>query len=168
MKENLKLFAFTILVIAISTVFLSMFQVKRDITLYFVTGILVTSIVFLYIITTRIHEKYLEEDPVLVELKEELRTCFPEIDNTILLKGKKSYTINKKRIHICLKDEKGEYYNKNMLIYVLLHECAHVICDEVGHTEKFHDIFQELLMRAINAGVYNPSIPVIQNYCNHA
>ena len=54
-----------------------------------------------------------------------------------------------------------------MLIYVALHEVAHVLCDEVGHTQKFHSIFEDLLKKATEMGIYNPSIPLIQNYCEY-
>lgn len=136
-----------------------------------------------YNVVYEIKENYSKDDPMLDELLKAIRPIFEtnekytgnlavlnetNILNKISLhKGEKSYTINKEKVYLCLRDEKNEYYNRNMLIYVLLHELAHVICDEIGHTEKFHDIFQNLLLRAINEGVYNPSIPVIQNYCNH-
>lgn len=166
-KDKLKLLLFIVFVVSLTMVFISLFNTSRDVKLYFLSSIIVTALVFLYIVTNRIHEKYLEEDPVLMELKQELVTCFPEIDNAILLKGKKSYTINKKQIYICLKDEKGEYYNKNMLKYVILHELAHVLCDEIGHTEKFHKIFEEILRKAIKCGVYDDRIPTIKNYCEY-
>jgi hypothetical protein len=115
----------------------------------------------------RIHEKYLEDDPMLVDIRETLQPVFPDINNVILLKGQKSYTINKKRIHLCLTDKDGKYYDKNMLIYVTLHELAHVRCNEVGHTEKFHKIFKEIQNVAIKHKVYNPDIPIIKDYCNY-
>jgi hypothetical protein len=64
-----------------------------------------------------------------------------------------------------LKDENNKYYDTNMLVYVLLHEISHSICDEVGHTKKFHLYFHELLKKAIEMKVYNPDIPIIKNYC---
>ena len=79
--------------------------------------------------------------------------------------GPKSYTINKENIYLCLKDENNKYYDTNMLVYVLLHEISHSICDEVGHTKKFHLYFHELLKKAIEMRVYNPDIPIIKNYC---
>ena len=87
------------------------------------------------------------------------------MNEVILLRGKKSYTINKKRIHICLFDESGNYYDENMLTYVTIHELAHVKCTEIGHTQKFHDIFNDLLKTASNAGVYNPHKEIIKDYC---
>jgi hypothetical protein len=107
------------------------------------------------------------DDPKLDELKQRLSLAFPEIRNLDLTGSNKSLTINKQHVFICTKDEQGEYYSDNMLIYVILHELAHVLCDEVGHTDKFRKIFQELLDRAHDAGVYDPSIPPIDNYCNY-
>jgi hypothetical protein len=84
-----------------------------------------------------------------------------------LYKGEKSYTINKQKVFLCLKDEKGEYYDDMMLIYVLLHEISHVLCDEVGHTQKFNDIFDEILEEATKHGIFDPSYPILQNYCQY-
>lgn len=85
-----------------------------------------------------------------------------------LAKGKKSYTINKEQIYLCLKDENNNYYDDNMLCYVLLHEVAHSLCDEIGHTDKFHLIFEALLHKATEMEIYNPNIPIIQNYCQYS
>ena len=76
-----------------------------------------------------------------------------------------SFTINKSRVNLCLKDKEGNYYDDNMLMYVALHELAHVMCDEIGHTDKFHEIFDKLLEKAAAYGIYDPSIPPISNYC---
>jgi len=134
-------------------------------------------------IAKQIEEYKLQDDPMLKDLRDIINPLFNtdnyftghlselnnrNVLNTIgLYRGDKSYTINKEKIFLCLKDENGKYYNKNMLVYVLLHEIAHVLCDEVGHTQKFHDIFEELLLHAIGKGMYNPSIPIIQDYCKN-
>jgi len=85
-----------------------------------------------------------------------------------LFKGNKSYTINKEHIYMCLKDEDNNYYDENMLIYVLLHEIAHSICDEIGHTKKFHKIFDTLLDKAHEMNIYDPNLPLVRNYCNYS
>ena len=96
-----------------------------------------------------------------------VRTIHPEIDNLQIYKGKKSYIIDKKKIYMCLKDQHGQYYNTNYLVYVLLHEFAHYLNkNEVGHTENFHKIFDELLDRATESGIYDKNIPMIEDYCN--
>lgn len=80
--------------------------------------------------------------------------------------GRKSYTLNKKNVFLCLKDEQGQYYDDNTLIYVLLHEIAHVInTKSIGHDRHFHNTFKELLDLATEKNIYNPNIPVVSNYC---
>lgn len=107
------------------------------------------------------------DDPKLDELKQRLITAFPEMRNIDLSGSNRSFTINKRHVYICTKDARGQYYHDNMLIYVLLHELAHVMCDEVGHTEKYKKIFQGLLHRAHEAGLYDPDIPPVDDYCNY-
>lgn len=79
----------------------------------------------------------------------------------------KSYTVDKKHVHLCLLDENGDYYQDNMLIYVALHELSHVLCDEIGHTKKFESIFQMLLDKAKRSDLFNPEQPLVGNYCEH-
>lgn len=133
--------------------------------------IIVLSILFLviiiYLIFVRIHEYYQQLDPMLDKIKMNLIPLHPKVKEITMFEGKRSYTINKKRIYICLKDENNEYYDFNMLMYVAIHELAHVVCNEIGHTEKFYKIFNELLQKAENLKIYNPKIPIIKDYCNH-
>lgn len=135
---------------------------------YILIALIIIVILVIVIMCFRIKEKFEEADPMLVYLKETISKCFPEIDSTILLKGKKSYTINKKRIHLCLTDEKGDYYDKNMLIYVTLHELAHVMCKEVGHTREFYRVFDTVLDRAEACGIYDKRKPLIKDYCEYS
>ena len=134
----------------------------------------------IWAIITQVYEHASQNDPKLHELRSIVKPVFElekyngmlsRLNNydifhkTTLHSGKKSYTINKQKIYLCLRDKNGNYYDNNMLIYVLLHEYAHVICDEVGHTDKFWKIFEELMILATEMGIYNPSIPILQNYC---
>ena len=108
------------------------------------------------------------KDPLLGELQQQLSVIHPRFQNMKLYEGSKSYTLNKKHVYICLKDEHGRYYNRNMLVYVILHEYAHVLCpkiDEKEHSKEFFQIFDELLMKATQIGLYNPSIPPLKKYC---
>lgn len=115
-----------------------------------------------------IKEYHSQDDPMLHNIKQILEPLHPAIKHIKLYKGSKSYTINKDKIYLCLKDENNEYYPENFLLYVCIHEIAHFLNkDDIGHTEKFHDIFDELLEKAHALGIYNPSIPLIQNYCMH-
>jgi hypothetical protein len=111
---------------------------------------------------------YKTDDPVLLEIKAQVVKLNPKFNDIELYEGDKSYTINKKKVYICLKDKNNRYYQRNMLMYVVLHELAHVICKSVGHTEEFNQLFQDLLAQASEAGIYNPSIPPLSEYCGHS
>jgi hypothetical protein len=88
------------------------------------------------------------------------------LKNLVMVEDNESYTINKKIIHLCTKEPRsGKYYDKNTLMFVVLHELAHVICDDIGHTDTFSIINKALLNHAINHGFYDPSKPFIENYC---
>jgi len=107
------------------------------------------------------------KDPLLDELKSQLSGLHPKFEHVELYQGDKTYTINKKKVYVCLKDEHGRYYNRNMLVYAICHEYAHVLCDEIGHTDKFFRIFEQLLKKATEQGLYDPNIPPLQEYCGH-
>ena len=146
-----------------------------------ISGIIVLSFLISKSFLNRIEEYKLSQDPKLAELKEILKPMFDgsvkydgllvglngrDVLNEIeLYKGDKSYTINKQKIYLCLRDEKGEYYHNYMLLFVLLHELGHVVCDEIGHTEKFNKIFDAILDKASDMGIYDKNYPVILDYC---
>jgi len=89
------------------------------------------------------------------------------LKNLVMVEDNESYTINKKIIHLCTRDpQNGKIYDKNILMFVVLHELAHVICPDIGHTENFSNINNALLNHAIRHGFYNPSKPFIKNYCS--
>lgn len=122
-----------------------------------------------WVIYKQIQEYHLQDDPMLQTLKEILDPIYeeyPELRKIRLYKGEKSYTINKEKTFMCLYDEKGDYYDLNTILHVLLHEYAHSLNKkDIGHTEEFYRIFDELLEKASNLKVYNPDIPVDRNYC---
>jgi hypothetical protein len=87
------------------------------------------------------------------------------LDEIVINEGNKSFTNNKREIFICLKDQKNSYYDYNSLLYVTLHEIAHVLCYEIGHTTKFSKIFNALLQYSSSLGFYDFTKPFVENYC---
>lgn len=70
--------------------------------------------------------------------------------------GITSYTINKgDNIVVCLKQKDGELVDINTMMYVVVHELAH-ICDlkSEQHDDRFWKNFEWLLNHAINIGIY--------------
>jgi len=136
-----------------------------------------------YAIVKQLEEYELQDDPKLHELEKIFTEFFKQdrywnkplhgLNNRDIMKdvnlyrGNKSYTINKEKVFLCLKDENGTYYSLNMLIYVLAHELSHVLCGSIGHTEEFHEIFEALLVELTDTGVYDPTQPILVDYCKH-
>lgn len=124
--------------------------------------------VMMILIVTQLKDHYTDDvDPVLMIIKEKIAAFEPRVNDAIFHVGEKSYTINKKHVYMCLKDENQNYYDENMLMYVALHELAHVFCSDKQHTEQFKRIFGDLLRRAAAAGVYNMNAKLVENYCNY-
>lgn len=67
-----------------------------------------------------------------------------------------SYSINKgDELVFCLRSKTtGEFHDINELMYVAVHEIAHIACPQTGHTQLFRRINRLLLQAAIDAGVY--------------
>lgn len=125
--------------------------------------ILIVGIIF-YLVSKQARENYSQYNPIIKTLKQEILSCFPELVHLQVYEDNKSYTINKEKIFLCLRDRYGQYYSKDILMYVLLHEIAHTLCTDVGHTEQFKDIFDILLQRATTAGIYS-HVDIPTDYC---
>lgn len=67
-----------------------------------------------------------------------------------------SYSVNKgEEISFCLKSKKnGKLHDINLLMYVAIHEMAHIACPEIGHGDLFKKIFKFLTEEAVNIGIY--------------
>lgn len=62
--------------------------------------------------------------------------------------SRESYTLNKRDVYIKMRDSNGRIYDADTLKYVILHEIAHCLCPENGHTQLYKQIFDELLLKA--------------------
>jgi predicted metal-dependent hydrolase len=84
--------------------------------------------------------------------------------------GQTSYTINKgEMMHLCLrhKNKDKALHDHNLLMFVAIHELAHIMSKSIGHNQEFYKNFKFLLTEAVEAGIYSPvnfhNNPV--NYC---
>ena len=73
------------------------------------------------------------------------------------------------KIRFCLKEGKNPstnspYVDKNLMMFVNLHEMAHVASHEYGHGTGFWQAFKTLLIRAEEAGLYKPADFVDSSY----
>lgn len=68
-----------------------------------------------------------------------------------------SYTINKgEEVAMCIttRNKEETIYDTNTLMFVCIHELAHIGCETVGHGQEFQDFFRFLLKEAVVCGVY--------------
>lgn len=84
--------------------------------------------------------------------------------------GYTSYSVNKgESIVMCLRsrDKASRLEDENTLMYVLVHELAHLATVEIGHTKTFWKTFRFLVREAVDMGLYEDTdyseTPV--NYC---
>ena len=72
-----------------------------------------------------------------------------------------SYSENKgQRIVVCLRDKtKPPQYplvDINTIMFVMLHEMAHLMTETIGHTPEFWENFKRILHDAVKIGIYTP------------
>jgi len=72
-----------------------------------------------------------------------------------------SYSENKgQRIVVCLRDKTKppEYplIDINTVMFVMLHEMAHLMTETIGHTPEFWENFKRILHDAVKIGIYTP------------
>eukprot|EP00873_Tetraselmis_striata_P026981 jgi/Tetstr1/447245/TSEL_034682.t1 len=74
--------------------------------------------------------------------------------------GYTSFSVNKgEKIVMCIRsrdgtEDNGDIERFNTLMYVILHEIAHLVTAEIGHTKLFWDNFRWILDEADKIGVY--------------
>jgi predicted metal-dependent hydrolase len=68
-----------------------------------------------------------------------------------------SFSVNKgEELAFCLKSKQtGDLHNINLLMYVALHEMAHIACPEIGHGDLFQLLFKFLCDEAIKLNIYS-------------
>lgn len=99
--------------------------------------------------------KFPEYKPYIIQLHERIKNA--EVLESSEDSVYTSYSVNKgEQIIFCLRSRKikNQMHKLNLLMYVVLHEMAHVACPEYGHTELFKKIFAFITKTAISIGLY--------------
>jgi hypothetical protein len=82
---------------------------------------------------------------------ERLLEATPDSDHT-------SYSVNKgEKVHLCLRQREGtneQLVDDNIMMFVALHEMAHMITATIGHGPDFWNNFGFLLKEAEQQGIY--------------
>lgn len=82
--------------------------------------------------------------------------------------GYTSYSVNKgEKIVMCVRQNNADLVDENVLMYVAVHELAHLMSHDVGHSRNFWTNFRFLLEEAVQIGVYTPIdyAKAPQEYC---
>ena len=101
-------------------------------------------------------KKYPDYEPYIKQLYKNLnkdRSLIYENDPNSKLT---SFSVNKgEEIAFCLRSKKtNQLHQLNLIMYVALHEMAHIACPEIGHGELFKKIFKFLTEVAIELKLY--------------
>ena len=67
-----------------------------------------------------------------------------------------SYSIDKgEEIHLCLRDKESlKLHKTNILMFVTIHEIAHIMSKTYGHNDEFNKNFIFLLKNSVKIGIY--------------
>ena len=106
--------------------------------------------------------------PILDEVRQNFSKLNPKYALIPLRSGDSAYTENKEVITLCLVDpDSGKFYDMNTIMYVALHELAHVLTPEgkEEHGDAFKQNFSDLLRQGSQIGFYNPRKSIPSTYC---
>lgn len=69
--------------------------------------------------------------------------------------GYTSYSVNKgEKLILCIRQKNKSFVQHNVIMYVAIHELAHIMTKEIGHTPTFWENFKFLLNEAISINLY--------------
>jgi hypothetical protein len=98
-----------------------------------------------------------KNDPRVERLK--TRTSSLRIEEALHEADSSTYTINKGELMVvCLrkKNKQKDFYQMDLLLFVLIHELAHIMTISEGHTAEFMKNFKFILKEAVGCGLYTP------------
>lgn len=102
---------------------------------------------------------YIQNLPIKPIYFENLKKFNPENIHENVLNFDTTYTLDKGRfIAFCLGPRDSDnlsLYDINTMMYVAIHELAHISSNSIGHTNEFKINFANLLTNAITIGIYN-------------
>ncbi len=129
--------------------------------------IIVLVVIIIYLLVKKQRSRYSHDHPILDRIRENFGKLDPEYSKIPLRVGDSAYTEDKSVITLCLQDpHTGKYYDMNTLMYVSLHELAHVVSkDAIQHKGSFPKNFAKLLHEASILGIYDPRRPISLQYC---
>lgn len=106
----------------------------------------------LLILSEHLEKSFGESDKRVALLKKNFRP--DKLKEGVSTPGYTSYSVNKgEQIVLCLRNN-DKLVDINTMLFVVLHEFAHLATESIGHTEEFWDNFRWILEESINIGIY--------------
>ena len=136
----------------------------------YLVSILVILVLCVMILRYHQRESYSEQDPIITRLHADMVRVDARLANIKFHASKESYTLDKREVFLCIRDKSGKLYDYNFLVYVGLHESAHVlskIYDQKHTSPDFINLFAELRRRAVELNIWDSSQPLIVDYCGY-
>jgi hypothetical protein len=99
-------------------------------------------------------ETHKDKGPAIIRLREAFNPDY--ITENIPGSMYVAYSVNKgEELSICIRNKETEkFMDNNIILFVAIHEIAHIMTSETGHTEAFWDNMKYLLQEAISMGIY--------------
>jgi len=112
-------------------------------------------VLILFIVILYILNRDSDVERVIRRIKEDIEEILNRSGYKLVLviieSHEKTYT-DKEKIFLVVKRE-GKLYSYDTLIKVCIHEVSHILCPELGHTEKFFRIENGLIETAKYLGI---------------
>ena len=94
------------------------------------------------------------EDPLLQNIRRDLKRIAPDAPEfTLVEEREKSFLENKEKIHLVIQRTDGTKYEYDVLLSVAIHELAHLLTEEEGHTKRFYREEARLFKEARRLGI---------------
>jgi len=125
-------------------------QIKEDATE--AADLIATIKVKLNTLMEHLDKTYGDKDKRIIMLNQNYRPN--RLSEGVDTAGYTSYSVNKgEKIVLCLRN-KDKLVDLNTMMFVVLHEFAHLATQSIGHTEEFWTNFKWILEESTNIGIY--------------
>lgn len=94
------------------------------------------------------------DEEILIRLRRDIYHIIPDANYQLIpSQERRTFVVDKKKIYLVIRDpETGKLYDYQTLLYVILHELAHVLTPDELHSDSFHQMERHLHQRAVDKG----------------
>lgn len=91
------------------------------------------------------------DEEILIRLQRDIHKIVPNAEYQLISSQEgRTFVVDKKRIYLVIRDhETGKIYDYQTLLYVTIHELAHILTPDISHSHSFRQMEKHLLQRAV-------------------